>query len=83
MGDMWILSDYLNVMLLKHDGRIKCQPFDVRSIQSNVEKWKYNQKLLSYSHNQLCMLYWRILTYKSIVWSYDVIQHAIIYLNIS
>lgn len=43
MGDMWILSDYLNVMLLKHDGRIKCQPFDVRSIQSNVEKWKYNQ----------------------------------------
>jgi hypothetical protein len=32
MGDMWILSNYLNVMLLKYDEKIKYIHFDVKAI---------------------------------------------------
>jgi len=44
MGDMWILSDYLNVLLSTHDEKIfKSIKFDVEFIYLNVEWWEYNQ----------------------------------------
>ena len=43
---MWILSDYLNVMLLKRDVKIKHFTYDTRYIQMNVEEWKIQSKQL-------------------------------------
>ena len=37
MGDMWILSECLYVMLLKYDGKVINLCFDVKSIYLNVE----------------------------------------------
>ena len=57
MGDMWILKDYLNAILLKDDGEIQHLYINLEPIYLNVDWLKKSSKQWIGSYrNQLCIL---------------------------